>query len=87
MNLRHLGEHRLLQVSSGLIITGLLVEVATLLWFHPFAFVLFAFVATSLIALGILVYLASVVFGLVPNSENRRQAEETNHEPQSARSV
>lgn len=53
---------RLLQISSILIIVGLLVEIASLLWFHPLSFVLFAFVAAVLIGLGILVFLASLVF-------------------------
>ncbi len=53
---------RLLQIASVLIIAGLLVEIASLLWFHPLAFVLFVFISASLTALGILVYLASLVF-------------------------
>jgi hypothetical protein len=53
---------RLLQVSSALIIFGLLTEIASLLWFHPLAFVLFAFISASLTALGILLYLVSLVF-------------------------
>ena len=53
---------RLLQIASVLIIVGLLVEIASLLWFHPLAFVLFVFISVSLTALGILVYLASLVF-------------------------
>jgi hypothetical protein len=72
MKLRQFGERRLLQVSSALVILGLLVEIASLLWFHPLAFVLFAFVGASLIGLGILVYLASLVFGVIPPAENGR---------------
>lgn len=53
---------RMLQIASALIIVGLLVEIASLLWFHPLAFVLFVFISASLTALGILVYLASLVF-------------------------
>lgn len=53
---------RLLQASSVLIILGLLAEIGSLLWFHPLAFVLFVFISASLTALGILVYLASLVF-------------------------
>lgn len=53
---------RLLQIASILIIVGLLVEIASLLWFHPLAFVLFVFISASLTAVGILVYLASLVF-------------------------
>lgn len=53
---------RLLQISSLLIIVGLLVEIASLLWFHPLSFVLFVFVSASISALGILLYLISLVF-------------------------
>lgn len=53
---------RMLQISSVLIIVGLLVETASLLWFHPLAFVLFVFISASLTAVGILIYLASLVF-------------------------
>jgi hypothetical protein len=62
MKLSELGIHRLLQVSSALVIAGLLFELVSLLWFHPLSFVLFAFVAASLTCLGVLVYLASLVF-------------------------
>lgn len=58
---------RLLQIASALIIVGLLVEIASLLWFHPLAFVLFVFISASLTALGILVYLASLVFIAKPH--------------------
>jgi hypothetical protein len=54
-----------------LIILGLLVEIVSLLWFHPLAFVLFAFVGASLIGVGILAYLASLVFAASPRAENR----------------
>lgn len=60
----------LLRVSSALTIVGLLVEVASLLWFHPLSFVLFAFVGASLIGLGIVVYLASLVFVASTGGEN-----------------
>jgi len=62
MKLGHIGLQRLLRISSALIILGLCAEIVSLVWFHPLAFVLFAFVATSLIGLGILVFLASLVF-------------------------
>lgn len=61
---RRVGIQRFLKVSSGLIILGLLVEIITLLWFHPLSFVLFAFGSSLLIGLGILVYLASLVFAV-----------------------
>ncbi|MFZ0581042.1 MAG: hypothetical protein WA690_06050 [Candidatus Acidiferrales bacterium] len=71
MKLSEIGMRRLLQVSSALVIVGLVLEVASLLWFHPLSFVLFAFVAASLIGSGILVYLVSLVF-VVPPSAGKR---------------
>jgi hypothetical protein len=69
MTFRNLEFKWLLRASSALIILGLLVEIASLLWFHPLSFVLFAFVGASLIGLGILVYLASLVFFASPGGE------------------
>jgi hypothetical protein len=57
---------RLLQISSGALILGLILEVVTLLWFHPLSFVLFAFVAAALIGLGILIYLAALALVAAP---------------------
>ena len=68
MKLRAIGIQRFLKVSSALVILGLLVEIVSLLWFHPLSFVLFAFVGASLIGLGIVVYLASLVFGVIPHA-------------------
>jgi len=65
-----LGIRRLLQVSSALVIVGLLLEIVSLLWFHPLSFVLFAFVGATLIGLGILVYLVSLVFVVRPSANN-----------------
>jgi hypothetical protein len=62
MKLGAMGISRLLKISSALIIVGLLLELVSLLWLHPLSFVLFAFVAASLIGLGVVVYLISVVF-------------------------
>jgi hypothetical protein len=71
MKLSEIGIRRLLQVSSGLVIGGLVLEIVSLLWFHPLSFVLFAFVAASLIGLGILIYLVSLVFVATPPAGNR----------------
>jgi hypothetical protein len=71
MKLSHIGIQRLLRIASVLVIFGLGLEIISLLWFHPLSFVLFAFVAASLIGLGILVYLASLVFAVSPPGENR----------------
>jgi len=71
MKLSAIGIRRLLQLSSALVIAGLLLEIVSLLWFHPLSFVLFAFVASILIGLGILVYLVSLVFVVAPPAGNR----------------
>jgi hypothetical protein len=71
MKLRAIGIQRSLQVSSGLIILGLLVEIVSLLWFHPLSFLLFAFVGVVLIGLGTVVYLISLVFAFSPSAESR----------------
>lgn len=70
MKLSQIGIRRLLQVSSGLVIVGLLLEAVSLLWFHPLSFVLFAFVAVTLIGLGILIFLASLLFVATPRPDN-----------------
>jgi hypothetical protein len=66
-----IGMQRLLQVSSALVVLGLIVEMISLEWIHPLAFVLFAFVGVSLIGMGILVFLVSLVFGAIPPAQNR----------------
>lgn len=71
MKMSELGIRRLLQISSGLVIVGLLLEIVSLLWFHPLSFVLFAFLAAVLIGLGILVFLVSLVFVDQPIATNR----------------
>jgi hypothetical protein len=53
------------------VIVGLLLEIVSLLWFHPLSFVLFAFLAAVLIGLGILVFLVSLVFVAQPIATNR----------------
>jgi hypothetical protein len=72
MKLRVIGIRWFQQVSSSLVILGLLVEIVSLLWIHPLAFVLFAFVGAFLIGMGILVYLASLVFATSLPAEDRR---------------
>ncbi len=71
MKISEIGIGRLLRISSLLVIVGLVREIVSLLWFHPLSFALFAFVAASLIGLGILVYLVSLVFVAVPPAANR----------------
>ncbi len=71
MKFRVNGIRQFLRVSSGLIILGLLVEIVSLLWFHPLSFVLFVFVGVILMGLGIVVYLISLVLAVSPAAENR----------------
>ncbi len=67
MKLSEIGMRRLLRVSSALVVAGLCVEIISLLWFHPLAFVLFVFVAVSIIAAGVVVFLASLLFVITPS--------------------
>ena len=66
MKLRVIGVRRFLQVSSVLIIVGLLLEIVSVLWFHPLAFVLFVFVSATLTGLGVAIFLLSLVFAVYP---------------------
>ena len=60
---------KFLRVSAGLVVLGLIAEVASLVWFHPLAFVVFVFVAASLVGTGMLVYLLSLVFVAAPRHD------------------
>ena len=50
-----------IRTSGSVVLLGLLVEATSLLWSHPTAFLLFAFVGGGLIASGITMYLCSLV--------------------------
>jgi len=52
---------RRLRLAGLLVVLGLLVELSTLLWSHPTAFLAFLGVGAVLVAAGILVYLGSIV--------------------------
>ena len=52
-----------LQLSGLLIVSGLVVELATLFWNHPVSFFLFAALGAGLISAGMLLYLWSVATG------------------------
>jgi len=71
MKLRVIGVRRFLQVSSVLIIVGLLLEIVSVLWFHPLAFVLFVFVSATLTGLGVAIFLLSLVFAVYPAAGSR----------------
>lgn len=52
-----------LRISGGLILSGLLTELASLMWFHPASFLVFLFLGGSLLAGGMLFFLYSLVAG------------------------
>ena len=70
MKITEIGMRRFLRASSALVILGLLIEVVSLLWFHPLSFVMFAFLAASLTGVGTLVFLVSLVFAAAPPSSD-----------------
>ena len=63
---------RRLRIAGTLLVLGLLIELGSLLWSHPLAFILFIVVGGLLMAAGILVYLYSLVSGgdSVPRENN-----------------
>ena len=65
-----LGIQTFICIASALIIVGAAVELVSMRWVHPLAFVLFAFVAVPLIGLGILIYLISLVLAASPTAAN-----------------
>jgi len=61
---------RRIRLAGILLIAGLLVELVTLRWSHPTAFLFFLLLGGALMALGICVYLLSLV-----STENKPPAE------------
>ena len=53
--------HRRLKISSLLVSAGLAVEVTTLFWSHPLTFVAFIVIGGTLLGMGVLLYLYSIV--------------------------
>jgi hypothetical protein len=68
MRLRELGIERALRASGILLILGLAVEVVSLIWEKPFAFLVFVGVGGLLTLLGILLFL----YSLVPSSRETK---------------
>ena len=50
-----------LRIAGILILAGLIVELITLKWSHPTAFLFFLLLGGSLMAMGMLLYLCSIV--------------------------
>jgi uncharacterized membrane protein len=52
---------RRLQISGVLVMAGLIIELATLHWAHPVAFLAFLFVGAAVLALGVVIYLYALI--------------------------
>ena len=52
---------RRMRSAAALVFLGLLVELLTLLWSHPVAFLASAFIGIPLVAAGVLVFLYSLI--------------------------
>jgi hypothetical protein len=52
---------RRIRTSSTLVLLGLIVELVSLLWSHPTAFVVFLVLGASLMGVGIVIYFYSLV--------------------------
>ena len=61
MTPERVGLHSRLQLSGILMAVGLLIQVVTLYWAHPLAFVLFILLGGTLVTVGILLYLYALV--------------------------
>jgi len=70
MNTRPTKIERRIRLAGTLLIAGLVVELVTLRWSNPTAFLFFLLIGGLLMALGIAVYLLSLV-----SSENKPPAE------------
>ena len=70
MNTQPTKIERRIRLAGILLIAGLLVELVTLRWSHPTAFLFFLLLGGALMALGICVYLFSLV-----SAENKPPAE------------
>jgi hypothetical protein len=53
---------RYLRISAVLMIVGLLIEAISLNWAHPTAFLVFMFAGGTMMGIGILIFLLSLVF-------------------------
>ncbi|MEA2327761.1 MAG: hypothetical protein QOE68_2720 [Thermoanaerobaculia bacterium] len=57
-----------LRIAALLVIAGLVIELMTLFWSHPTAFLVFLFLGGSLIVLGVLVFCLSLLKWTVPRA-------------------
>jgi hypothetical protein len=52
---------RRIRISGLLIVCGLVIQMITLIWVHPLAFMAFLLVGCPLVAIGVLLFLYSIV--------------------------
>lgn len=52
---------RRIRISGFLIVCGLVIQMITLIWVHPLAFMAFLLVGCPLVAIGVLLFLYSIV--------------------------
>jgi hypothetical protein len=67
--------HSRLRLSGGFIILGLIVQAFSLLWNHPLSFIAFVTIGGLLLAVGIVLYLLTVLN--IPAVKPEEQAAET----------
>lgn len=67
---------RRIRWSGILIAVGLIIQLMTYLWIHPLAFMAFILISCPLVAIGILIYLYSLLTAQpsAPNVENETQS-------------
>ena len=58
-----------LRIAGALVFAGLAVELVSLLWSHPTAFILFLLPGVPLMAIGVIIYLYSIVSIKEPSGE------------------
>jgi len=63
---------RRLQLAGLLVTLGLIVELVTLHWAHPTAFLFFLFLGGLLVTAGVLLYLFAIASPAQPELESRR---------------
>lgn len=78
MNSQNSRLSRRLRLAGGLIMAGLTIQAVSLFWNHPLSFIVFVSVGTLLLAVGIVIYLLTIVS--LPQ-QNEEEVHTTNQVP------